>query len=123
DAQLHSTLETLSGLAGITARFEGDGSVTLLMGGQTPLVIGSRQYLLSSSYSGGANPVNPNAPPDAHILDANGQDVTANVSGGTLAGLLTVRNTVLPSLQGNGQQAGALNQIAKKVADRVNQLL
>jgi flagellar hook-associated protein 1 FlgK len=123
DANLHNTLETLSGLAGITARFESDGSVTLLMGGQTPLVIGTHQYSIQSSYSGTANPVNPNAPPAAHIVDANGQDVTANVVGGTLGGLLTVRNTVLPSLQGDGQQAGALNQIAKQVADRVNQIL
>jgi flagellar hook-associated protein 1 FlgK len=30
---------------------------------------------------------------------------------------------VLPTLQGDSQQAGALNLIAKKVADRVNQLL
>ena len=123
DANLHNTLETLSGLAGITARFESDGSVTLLMGGQTPLVIGTHQYSIQSSYSGTANPVNPNAPPAAHILDANGQDVTATVVGGTLGGLLTVRNTVLPSLQGDSQQAGALNQIAKQVADRVNQIL
>jgi len=123
DANLHSTLETLSGLAGITARFESDGSVTLLMGGQTPLVIGTHQYSIQSSYSGTANPVNPDAPPDAHIVDANGQDVTATVVGGTLGGLLTVRNTVLPSLQGDSTQDGALNQIAKKVADRVNQLL
>ena len=123
DANLHDTLETLSGLAGITARFESDGSVTLLMGGQTPLVIGTHQYSIQSSYSGTANPVNPNAPPAAHIVDANGQDVTANVVGGTLGGLLTVRNTVLPSLQGDSQQAGALNQIAKQVADRVNQIL
>jgi len=37
--------------------------------------------------------------------------------------LLNVRNSVLPALQGDGTQAGALNQIAKQVADRVNQLL
>ena len=123
DAHLHDTLETLSGLAGITARFESDGSVTLLLGGQTPLVIGSKQYSLQSSYSNPANPPNPNAPPAAHILDANGQDVTANASSGTLGGLLTVRNTVLPALQGDSQQAGVLNQIAKQVADRVNQIL
>jgi flagellar hook-associated protein 1 FlgK len=123
DAHLHDTLETLSGLAGITARFESDGSVTLLLGGQTPLVIGAHQYNLQSSYFDTGVPVNPNATPSAHILDANGQDVTANVSGGTLGGLLTVRNTVLPSLQGDSQQDGALNQIAKQVADRVNQIL
>jgi len=123
DAQLHSTLETLSGLAGITTRFESDGTVTLLLGGQTPLVIGSHQYSLSSAYFDTGNPANPNATPAAYILDANGQDVTAHVSGGTLGGLLTVRNTVLPALQGDSQQAGALNQIAKQVADRVNQIL
>jgi flagellar hook-associated protein 1 FlgK len=123
DAHLHDTLETLSGLAGITARFESDGSVTLLLGGQTPLVIGARQYSLKSSYFNTSVPVNPNATPAAHILDASGQDVTGTVAGGTLGGLLTVRNTVLPALQGDSQQAGALNQLAKKVADRVNQLL
>ncbi|HYV63639.1 MAG TPA: flagellar hook-associated protein FlgK [Bryobacteraceae bacterium] len=123
DAHLHDTLETLNGLAGVTARFESDGTVTLLMGGQTPLVIGSRQYALKTAYFGNANPVNPNATPAAHILDSTGQDVTANVVGGSLGGLLAVRNTILPSLQGDGQQTGALNQIAKRVADRVNQLL
>ncbi len=123
DAHLHDTLETLSGLAGITARFESDGSVTLLLGGQTPLVIGARQYSLQSASFDTGVPVNPNATPAVHILDSSGQDVTANVSGGTLSGLLTVRNTILPGLQGDSQQAGALNQIAKQVADRVNQLL
>jgi len=123
DAHLHDTLETLSGLAGVTARFESDGSVTLLLGGQTPLVIGTRQYSLQAANFTPANPVNPNATPSVQILDANGQDVTANVQGGTLSGLLTVRNSVLPSLQGDSQQAGALNQIAKQVADRINQLL
>ena len=123
DAHLHDTLETLSGLAGITARFESDGSVTLLLGGQTPLVIGSHQYSLQTANFTPAAPVNPNAPPSVQILDANGQDATSHVVGGTLGGLLTVRNSVLPALQGDSQQAGALNQLAKKVADRVNQLL
>jgi len=123
DAHLHDTLESLSSDAGIQARFESDGSVTLLMGGQTPLVIGTHQYSLQSAYFDTVAPVNPNATPAAHILDVNGQDVTANVAGGSLGGLLNVRNTVLPALQGDGQQAGALNIIAKQVADRVNQLL
>lgn len=123
DAHLHDTLETLSSSAGVTARFESDGSVTLLLGGQTPLVIGPRQYLLKASNFDTGVPVNPSARPTAHILDADGQDVTSHVSSGTLAGLLVVRNTVLPGLQGDSQQAGAINLIAQKVADRVNQLL
>ena len=123
DAHLHDNLESLSADAGITARFESDGSITLLLGGQTPLVIGQRQYSISAANFDTGVPVNTNARPAAHILDANGQDVTANVTSGTLAGLLAVRNTVLPGLQGDSQQAGAINLIAKKVADRVNQLL
>jgi flagellar hook-associated protein 1 len=123
DAHLHDALESLSGLASITARFESDGSVTLLLGGQTPLVIGNQQYSLQTANFVPAAPLNPNATPSVHILDANGQDVTGHVVGGTLGGLLTVRNSVLPALQGDSQQAGALNLIAKKVADRVNQLL
>jgi flagellar hook-associated protein 1 FlgK len=123
DAHLHDTLETLSSLAGITARFEGDGNVTLLLGGQTPLVIGQHQYLLSAANFNTGTVVNTNATPTAHILDADGQDATPHVTSGTLAGLLAVRNTVLPGLQGDSQQAGSINLVAKKVADRVNQLL
>ena len=123
DAHLHDTLESLSSDAGVTARFESDGSITLLLGGQSPLVIGQRQYLITAENFDTGVAVNANARPAAHIVDANGQDVTANVSSGTLAGLLAVRNTVLPGLQGDSQQAGAINLIAKKIADRVNQLL
>ena len=53
----------------------------------------------------------------------SGQDITSHISQGSLAGLLNVRNTVLPSLQGDGQQQGALNQLAQQVADRVNSIL
>lgn len=123
DAHLHDTLETLNSLAGVTSRFEEDGSITLLMGGQTPLVIGAYQYSLQAAYFNSGTPTIPNAPPAAHILDAEGQDVTGHVVGGTLGGFLTVRNSILPSLQGDSQQAGALNKIAKQVADRVNQIL
>ena len=61
-----------------------------------------------------ATTTTPNAPPAAHILDSSGQEVTAQVSSGTLGGFLQVRNVVLPSLQGDGQQAGApINYVTK----------
>lgn len=123
DAQVHATMEQLSGLANVTARFESDGTVTVLLGGQTPLVIGTTLNSIRTGSSAGAAPVNPNATPATTILDASGGDVTSQVTSGTLGGLLNVRNTVLPSLQGDGQQAGALNQLAKQFADRVNQIL
>lgn len=123
DAQLHSSLESLSQLVNISVTFAPDGSATVLMGGQTPLVMGSQQFQIQASFADSTPPVNANAVPDAHILDANGQDVTSQISQGTLGGLLNVRNTVLASLQGNGTQQGALNQLAQHVADRVNQIL
>jgi len=123
DAQLHSTLEQLSGLANITANFQSDGTVTVLLGGQAPLVIGIALSAVTAGSSNGATPTNSNAPPDATILDSNGKDISGEISGGTLGGLLHVANTVLPSLRGDGSQIGALNQLAKQVADRVNQIL
>jgi flagellar hook-associated protein 1 FlgK len=112
DAKLHSALESLAQQGDITARFEQDGTVTVLLGGQTPVVIGNQQNAISLSVTG-----------SAHVLDSNGTDITSQISGGTLGGLLSVRNTVLPSLQGDGVQQGSLNQLAQKVADRVNQIL
>jgi flagellar hook-associated protein 1 len=122
-ANLQAALDSLAQLTDATVRFEPDGTATVLIGGQTPLVIGTQQYKLQASFID-ANPgPNPNAVNNAHILDADGNDITSQISQGSLGGLLQVRNTILPSLQGNGSQQGALNQLAQKVADRVNQVL
>ncbi len=123
DANLHATLESLSQIADITVSFQPNGTATVLLGGQTPLVIGAQQYTIQASFAPTGTPTIPNATPDARILDSNGQDITSHISQGSLAGLLNVRNTVLPSLQGDGQQQGALNQLAQQVADRVNSIL
>jgi flagellar hook-associated protein 1 FlgK len=123
DANLHASLESLSQIADVTVSLAPNGTATVLLGGQTPLVIGNQQYAIQANFSGSGNPAIPNAIPDARILDANGQDITSQISQGSLGGLLAVRNTVLPSLQGDGQQQGALNQLAQQIADRVNQVL
>ena len=123
DANLHASLESLSQIADISVSFAPNGTATVLLGGQTPLVIGAQQYNIQANFSPTGTPAIPNATPDARILDSNGQDITSHISQGSLAGLLNVRNTVLPSLQGNGQQQGALNQLAQQVADRVNSIL
>jgi len=49
--------------------------------------------------------------------------VTAHTTGGQLGALLNVRNTILPSFQGDANQVGNLNTLAHGFADRVNQLL
>jgi flagellar hook-associated protein 1 FlgK len=122
-ANIEASVESLSQLANVTVTFAPDGTATVLLGGQTPLVIGATQNNIQASFSNTAGAVNPGGVPNAQILDSNGQDITSQVSQGSLGGLLNVRNTVLPGLQGNGQETGALNQLAQQVADQVNQIL
>jgi flagellar hook-associated protein 1 FlgK len=122
-ANLEASIESLSQLANVDVNFASNGTATVLLGGQTPLVIGNQQYAISASFTNTGTGGNPNAVPNAQILDSNGNDVTSQVTQGSLGGLLNVRNTVLPSLQGDSQQQGALNILAQKVADRVNQIL
>ena len=119
-AQLESTLENLSNLANVQVMPGLGGTVTVLLGGQTPLVIGTQLNALKVG-SDTANAVN--GPPNATILDSNGNDVTSQVTSGTLAGLLTVENSTIPSLAGGGQQVGGLNTLAQSLADTVNNLL
>jgi len=122
-ANLQSSLQSLSQLADTTVTFASNGTATVMLGGGTALVLGNQQYSISANFSAATSGGNANAVPNAQILDSNGQDVTGDISQGTLGGLLNVRNTVLPSLQGNSQQQGSLNILAQQVADRVNQVL
>jgi flagellar hook-associated protein 1 FlgK len=122
-ANLEASLENLSQVADTTVSYASDGTATVLLGGQSPLVIGTQQYKIQASFNDPNPGPNANAVPDAHILDANGTDITSEISQGSLGGLLSVRNTVLPSLVGDSNQQGALNQLAQQVADRVNSIL
>lgn len=122
-ANLYNTLEQLSNLTNISVQSQSDGTVTVLMDGQIPLVLGTTLTQIQVTYLGSAGAPNPGAPGDAHIMTGTGQDVTSVVSGGQLAALLQFRNVTLPSVIGDGQQQGSLNQLAQAVADRVNTLL
>ena len=125
DAKIHSTLEQLSQLVNFDAVEQSDGTVTVLIGGQTPLVIGDKQYTLQADLKTPppGSPANSGLAPPARILSSDGRDITAETSGGELAGLLEVRNQVLPQLTGDANNPGDLNRLAKAVADRVNGLL
>jgi len=115
EANLQASLQSLSQLVDTTVTFAPNGAATVLLGnGQSPLVMGTTASAISATFS---------ANNDAQLLDTNGNDITNDVSQGSLGGLLTVRNTVLPSIQGDGSQQGALNQLAQQVADRVNSIL
>lgn len=122
-ANLQASIENLSQVADVSVEYASNGTATVLLGGQTPLVIGSQQYSIQANFSNAGTGGNANAVPNAQILNANGQDITGQITQGSLGGLLNVRNTVLPSLQGNSQQQGALNILAQQVADQVNQVL
>lgn len=113
DAQLYSSLDNLSQLTNFTTVTQADGTVTVLLGGGSPLVIGSQQYAVSTASS----------PAGAHVLDSQGNDITSQITGGQLGGLLDSRNRVLGSILGNSQQTGTLNQLAAGLADTVNGIL
>jgi flagellar hook-associated protein 1 FlgK len=120
---VNSSLEQLAQLADFTAVKQNDGTITVLTGGGAPLVIGENQYAISSDVAAGGTPPNSQAPPSARVLDWQGGEITGQITGGTLGGLLDVRNRVLSSITGDAQQPGSLNLLAQGLADTVNGIL
>jgi flagellar hook-associated protein 1 len=124
EANTNSLLEQLSEYVDFSATFQNDGTVTVLLNGQTPLLIEDRQYPPSADFQSPTNP----APTYAQVAGAglfasDGRDVTALTTGGKLGALLHFRNQVLPAYAGGPYTAGELNTLAKTVAGRVNQIL
>ena len=104
DAQMHAALEELSQYASVQGIRQSDGTFTVLLNGQTPLVIGDRQYDISADLSS----------PEAKIRDVSGKDVTSQASGGKLGALLELKNGLLSSW------SAKLDALASFVADSVN---
>ncbi|MGH9627105.1 MAG: flagellar hook-associated protein FlgK, partial [Bryobacteraceae bacterium] len=124
DAQIHETLEQLSELVDFQALNQEDGTISILIGGQVSLVVGEKSYALEARFEHAVDPpANAGAVPAARIYDSAGREVTTLTRGGKLGSLLEFRNTTLPHFQGDGQQEGELNRLAKKIADRVNEIL
>jgi flagellar hook-associated protein 1 FlgK len=115
-------LEQLSQYGDVTALQQPDGSVTVLLNGQTPLLVAAQQYKITYQLAQPVNGVYAGRP-SAQITAYDGTDITAKTTGGQLGALLNVRNRVLPSYLGDAFQEGDLNTLASKFADRVNQLL
>jgi flagellar hook-associated protein 1 FlgK len=104
DAQMHSDLENLSQLANFSTIKSGDGSYNVFLGGQTPLVLGNQQFQISAGFSSG----------QTQILDSQSIDVTSQITGGSLGGMLQDNNTTLPGY------TSQLNTLAQTFADQVN---
>jgi flagellar hook-associated protein 1 FlgK len=107
DAQMHSLLEQLSELADISVLQQPDGTMSVFLGGQTGLVIGTHQYDIQADFTG----------PQTAVLDASGKDITAQISSGKLKGLLDEKNDLIPGYLSD------LNTLAQNVADQVNSKL
>lgn len=104
DAQMHATLEELSGLANVTVLKEQNGAFTVCLGGQSLLVLGNRSFAVSADLSG----------PATVIRDSAGNDATASISRSQLGALIEDKNVKLPGYQTD------INALAAAFADQVN---
>lgn len=123
EAMAFAEAESLAELANVEILFESNGTMTVLLGGQVPVVIGERLQPIAVESFTPAAAVNLGAPPSARVVDAGGGDITGMISQGALGGLLRVRSQVLPALAGDALQDGSLNTMAQHLADRVNAIL
>jgi flagellar hook-associated protein 1 FlgK len=107
DAQLHAALEELSEYVDFDVVKGNEGSIQVLIGGQTHLTIGDNFYPVSADFSSAG----------IVIRDAAGKDVTAQIQQGKLRGSLDFHNGLAPGLVAD------LDTLAIAVADRVNAVL
>jgi flagellar hook-associated protein 1 FlgK len=118
-AQLYSSLETLSGLVNISVLQQPGGTVNVALSSGAALVMGSQSYALTPV----STSTSAQAPPDIDIQAADGSVVTSQITSGSLAGLLQVRNVTIPGLIGDSSQPGALNTLASTLASQVNNIV
>jgi flagellar hook-associated protein 1 FlgK len=107
DAALHETLEQLADIVDFTVLDHPDGTVSVHLGGQSVLAIGSRYYPVSADVSG----------PAAVIRDADGRDITDRMRSGRLGALVDFRNNLVPAYQAD------LDALAVGIASQVNPML
>ncbi len=113
EASLRSDLDQLSSLVDVTVTTAPSGAVTVLAGGQLPLVIGDQSYTLSANTA---------AAPGSQISSSGGGNSPASFSG-QLGGLLQTLNGTIGQLLGSSGNPGSLNTLAAGFASQVNALL
>ncbi len=107
DAQLTSALQQLSQYVNFTTLQQPDGTVTVYIGGQTPLVVGTQTFDIQANFSSA----------QTAVLSSTGSDITGQITGGQLSALIDDNNNVLPSY------LSSLNTLAQTLADQVNSTL
>jgi flagellar hook-associated protein 1 FlgK len=104
--QRQQAIAQLSQLVGLDQISTENNGITLTTSNGAVLVSGSQSFALSTTQVGGTT----------HILaGVGGQDVTSNLTGGDLGGVLQARDQQLPSYQ------SALDSLAFAVGTQVNQ--
>jgi flagellar hook-associated protein 1 len=107
DAQLHSTLEDLSELVEFQALEGSDGTLSILLGGREPVVIGENVYRVSAEKSNNS----------VMLRNSRGVDITASIKGGSVGALLDLRNNMLPAYMQE------LNTFTAGLAEKINSTL
>lgn len=107
DAQRNSDLESLSEIANFTVVPTTGNQINVYLGGQTPLVMGDQSSAISADFS----------TPQTIIRDAQGNDVTSQITGGQLGAQIQENNVTLPGY------TSSLNTLAQTFADTVNTAL
>lgn len=103
--QQNEAVKTLAGLLNIDVLQRQDGGVDVTFGLGRPLVIGDSGFSLTATSTG---------PLGLASLSANGVDVAAEITSGTLGGLLQVRDQTIPGY------VSRLDDIAYTLANQVN---
>ena len=107
EAAYSSNLEQLSELVDFTALEQADGTYTILMGGEEPIVLGDQLNRITADTAG----------IPARIFNSDSQDISAKIHRGRLSALLDTGNRLLPGYEAD------LNRLAKEFADDVNAAL
>ncbi|MDB6083520.1 MAG: lagellar hook-associated protein 1 FlgK [Gammaproteobacteria bacterium] len=109
--QRDQMLDQLSQYVTVNTATQADGSMNVYIGSGQPLVIGSTSQALSAVQ----DPYNASQHNIGIVSGGNTADITSEISGGTLGGLLAVRSQVLQPVQ------NTLGQFSVGLATLVNQ--
>jgi flagellar hook-associated protein 1 FlgK len=102
--QLDQLVKQLSGLTNVSITESSDGE-TITTGSGTPLVLGSQSFALQTAP--GANGIQ-------QVLDSNGNNITASITGGKLGGAIQIADQTIPGF------LTQLNTLASQFATAFN---